>query len=260
MGRPREAPYLLQSVSRALEILGAFREGPAVMGPSELGRRLTLPRGLVHRTLQTLERHGFLDRDPGTRGYRLGFACVALGEAAQRNLEPAARVRPALAALCRDLGETVHLAGLEPGAAVSWDSVVPPDRSLRPEARVGQRFPLHASAVGKVLLAWLPAEGARARLGRDPLPRYTPRTITDVGTFAGVLAEVRERGYALDEEEFEQGLCCIGAPVRDHAGRVVAAVAVQAPTGRLMGAAMPRAIERVVAAGADASRRLGWGG
>ncbi len=253
---PRPAGYL-QSVGRALEVLAAYRDGPAIMGPSEIGRRLKLSRNLVHRTLQTLERHGFVEQDPDSRGYRLGLACLAIGEAAARTLEPAARVRPAVAALCRELGETVHLAALDEGAVVSLDCVLPPDRSLRPEARVGQRFPLHASAVGKVLLAWLSAEEAKARLGRGSFTRYTPNTITEPGRLFEVLGAVRSQGYGLDEEEFEQGLLCIGAPVRDHAGRVVAAVAVQGPTARLGGKRMSHAVERVLSAAADASRRLG---
>lgn len=254
--RPRPRTYL-KSVGRALELLAAYRDGPPVMGPSELGRRLKLPRNLVHRTLQTLEQHGFVEQDAGTRGYRLGLACLVLGDTVARHLEPSARVRPALAALCRDLGETVHLATLEDGAAVSRDRMVPADRSLRLDVRVGQRFPLHASAVGKVLLAALPSAEVGALLGRGPLARYTARTITDLGSLLRVLEQVREQGYGLDEEEFEQGVLCVGAPVRDHSGRVVAAVAVQGPAGRLGGERFPAAIERVVAAARDASQRLG---
>jgi IclR family transcriptional regulator, KDG regulon repressor len=129
---------------------------------------------------------------------------------------------------------------------------------VRMSWRLGSRLPLHATAAGKVLLAWVWEAAVDARVGQAPYAALTPRTITDRGGFLDELARVRRLGFARDDEECEAGLACVAAPVRDRRGDVVAALSLSSTSQRMDDAHLREAIRRTVAAGADISARLGW--
>ncbi|WP_288405051.1 IclR family transcriptional regulator [uncultured Deinococcus sp.] len=127
-------------------------------------------------------------------------------------------------------------------------------------AQLGAAAPLHCSGVGKVLLAALPPQEARARLARAELSAYTPRTLTTLEALGTELARVAAQGYAVDDEERELGVRCLAAPVRGAAGTVVAALSVSAPSARLIPADLPHVAAQVQASAARVSARLGWSG
>lgn len=250
-----QRPYYVNAVERALALLESIDGTVKGSGITELSRRLGLGKSTVHRLCATLEHRGYLVRDPATGRYRLSLRLFQIGSAALDHLDLPARVMPALQALGDAAGETVHLAVLD-GQEIVFIGKVESARPLQLHSQVGRRAPAHCTALGKVLLAHADA-GLQARVLAGRLTRYTPGTITNPQSLQRVLAAVRERGYAVDDQEFEEGIRCVAAPVRDYTGRVVAALSVSAPAGRL-GPDRDRALAEVVTAAArHASDELG---
>ncbi|MHB8732442.1 MAG: IclR family transcriptional regulator [bacterium] len=242
--------YVVTAVGRALGILENVGGDVHGTGITELSRRLGLGKSTVHRLCATLEHHGYLVRDPGTGRYRLSLRVFQIGSHALDALDLPARAMPALEALGAVTEETVHLAVLDGAEAIFIGKVESP-RPLRLYSQVGRRCPAHCTAVGKVLLAHV-GPGQRALAAARPLKRYTPKTITSAAALERELEEIRRRGYAADEEEFEDGIRCVAAPVRDYRGRVVAALSVSVPAGRLPRARAASLVEQVL----DTARRV----
>ncbi|HLY22377.1 MAG TPA: IclR family transcriptional regulator [bacterium] len=242
--------YVVTAVGRALGILENVGGDIRGTGITELSRRLGLGKSTVHRLCATLEHHGYLVRDPGTGRYRLSLRVFHIGSHALDALDLPARAMPALEALGAVTEETVHLAVLDGAEAIFIGKVESP-RPLRLYSQVGRRCPAHCTAVGKVLLAYAGA-GQRALVAARPLKRYTSKTITSTAALERELEEVRRRGYATDEEEFEDGIRCVAAPVRDYRGRVVAALSVSVPAARLPRARAASLVEQVL----DTARRV----
>ena len=240
----------VQSLDRALDVLEELASADGPRGVGELAELTGLPQGTVHRLLQGLHVRGYVRRDTG-RKYSLGTASLRLADAAHRSLVRTAR--PFLAELVRLSGETANLAVLE-GDDVVYVGQVSSPHTLRMFAEVGRHVPPHSTAVGKVLLAALPAERAAAVVRRTGLAPRTPTTITDPDAFLAELALVRERGWAVDEEEQETGVRCVAVPV-GVAGQTVAALSVSGPVDRFAGAATDGLVEAMQRAG----RELGAG-
>ena len=247
---------MIESADRVLRVLESFDPGERDVSLGEIAERVALPKSSVHRLLATLIGHGLVERDPATRRYRLGIRLFELGSAAihERGLHSAAH--PALERLSSSTGETCHLAVLSGTEAVYVYKLDGPS-SIIMSSRVGGRAPCHATSIGKVLAAWGGEDLFRA-LSARPLRPYTPNTIATVKAFEAELVRVREQGCALDLEEFEEGLRCVAAPVRDHSARVVAALGVAGPRRRFEDEHLEALVQMVVAAAGDLSRNLGY--
>jgi IclR family KDG regulon transcriptional repressor len=253
-GRGRR-PYYVNAVERALALLERVDGTAKGSGITELSRRLGWGKSTVHRLCSTLEHRGYLVHDASTGRYRLSLRLFQVGSAALNHLDLPARVTPALRSLGDAVEETVHLAVLD-GQEIVFIGKVESGRPLQLHSQVGRRAPAHCTALGKVLLAHADPE-LQTRVLAGRLKRYTPGTIVDPPTLRRVLQAVRERGFAVDDQEFEEGIRCIAAPVRDYTGRVVAALSVSAPAGRL-GPDRDRGLAEVVKAAARrASGELG---
>ncbi len=247
---------MVESADRLLRILESFEARERDVSLGELADRVGLPKSSVHRLLTTLIAHGFVDRDPGTRRYTLGIRLFELGSAAlhERGLHGIAP--PQLEGLSRSTGETCHLAVLSGIEAVYVYKVDGPS-NISMSSRVGGRAPCHATSIGKVLLAWAPPE-LIAEVRAHPMIACTANTITSGERFDTELAAVRAQGYALDLEEYSEGLHCISAPVRDHTDKVVAALGIAGPRTRIVGSRLDELIPLVVAAARELSRNLGF--
>jgi DNA-binding IclR family transcriptional regulator len=221
--RRRPAGNAIRAVERAAAILKAFSPTAPSLGVTELARRLALHKSTVHRLLTTLEHEGFVVQDAGGR-YRLGLQLFELGSLVVNSMELQKIARGPLEEAHRACGETVHLAILDEGEVVYIDKIES-TRQLRMHSLIGRRSPAHCTGLGKVLLAWLPAE-ALDQIIRRGLRTYTSRTISSPGALRNHLALVRQRGYAIDDGEHEELIRCAAAPVFDHTGAVVAAVSI----------------------------------
>lgn len=243
-------------LQQAMQVLRLFSSERLELGVVEAAGLLGRSKSTVSRWLRQMTEAGYLERDPETGRYRLSMELAALGELARRSTTLQRVARPALVALVAEVEETCNLVILSGDAGVNVDVVQSP-RPVQHLGMLGRRLPLHATAAGKVLLASLPARERETHLAR-PLPAYTSRTVTDPGLLRRELAEVVERGYALAWRELEEDMAAASAAVRDHRGRVVAAVAVSGPTSRLRRGDLDSLGRAAEGAAVRISEGLGW--
>jgi DNA-binding IclR family transcriptional regulator len=210
------------------ELAGAGRRGAS---SAELGRRLGLHRTTIGRFLGTLCRRGYLEQVDGSDHYRLGYKALVLASATIAGLSLREIGAPILEDLSRATRETVHIVVLDQGEVVTIDRLEA-EHPITLRTHIGARRPCYCSATGKAMLAHLPEPTVDEILARG-MPALTCRTITDPLTMKAQLHEVRLRGYAIDDEEFVDGIRCVAAPVFDFSGRVAGALSLSAPTMRV---------------------------
>lgn len=244
---------LNQSVQKGIAILRAAGSEAGGETASGLARGAGLPWATAVRFIRTLEAEGFLCRLPGTDRYVLGFDLVRLGRAGDRGSLLAAVARPTLERLAQEVEETVNLTVVQPDSRLEIVEQIDPPRHIRP-SDVGRPYPLHASSIGKLLLATYDA----ARLDEvlaEPLARYTEATIADPDELREELARVRVAGYATNVDELEEGLSALSAGVSGPDGELVAMVTVSGPSFRFDETARSAALKPVREA-ADGIERL----
>lgn len=231
--------YPIGSVDSALRLLLLLRDRPSIR-VADAGDELGVGRSTAHRILAMLQYHDFVVQDPATKAYGPGRALIELGSAAARQLDVRVHARPVLGALRDALGETAHLMVLQGRDGVFVESIET-DRALRAGSRVGMAMPAHCCAGGKVLLAALDRDALRVLLPAGRLPGLTDRSIGTRAQLERELEDVRARGYAANLGESEPDIAAIGAPIRDAAGQVVAAMTISAPISRVG----PEDVERI---------------
>ena len=222
---------MIQVINRALRVLDTLPEKEEGFGVLELAERLGLPNATVHRILATLKKEGYVIQDPSTEKYKLGPKILTLAKRVLENQNLRQIALPYLKELKETTGETAHLIILEGEEAICVESVES-SNNMRMCSPVGEKNPLHCTAVGKVLLAYLPEE-ARESFLEKPLTRYTPNTLTSPEELRRELEKIRRDGYALDREEYQVGVRCIAAPIIDSGGKVPAAVGISYPSFRV---------------------------
>jgi DNA-binding IclR family transcriptional regulator len=247
----------VQSVDRALNVLEILaRVGEA--GVTEIALELGVHKSTAFRLVAVLESRGFVEQTSDRGSYRLGFGIVRLAGATTAQLDLNRESRLTCEALAADLGETVNIAILDGDGATNI-SQIRGAASIASHNWVGQRTPLHATSSGKVLLAFAP-QLVQESIATGPLERYTDATLGDADALRATLADVRHQGWAQAVEEYEVGLNALAAPIRGHDGSVVAAVSVSGPSYRLTPDSFASVLERLTAAAADMSRRIGFYG
>jgi DNA-binding IclR family transcriptional regulator len=252
-----DSPYQVQVLDRALGILDVLSSEGQELGPAELSEHLDLHKSTVHRLLMVLERHRLIERSVPSGKYRLGLRLFELGTKAVARLDLRERVRPYLERLVSETGETAHICILDGKEMLSIANVESP-RTLRTPSTVGRRTPLHCTAVGKALLAFLPESEADELIRKCELTAFTRRTLATSRQLKAELQRIRARGYAMDNGEIEEGLRCIGAPVMDYSGRVVAALSIAGPAFRLTDKRIPAVARSVIRAAGELSIELGY--
>jgi IclR family acetate operon transcriptional repressor len=226
------------------------------LGVTDLAERLELHKSTVHRFLVNLEAAGLVERNRHTSRYRLGLRIFELGGLVLQQMNLWDEALPFLEGLVRDSGETGHLAVLDGGEAVYIEKVEA-RRALRIPSAIGRGYPAHATSLGKILLSHLSLEACDAIVAERGLARCTSRTITDPARLRQELDAIREQGFAVDEEEYEEGLRCIGAPILGHTGQVVAAIGIGGPVTRVTPERVGELAELVMKAAGSLSRRMG---
>lgn len=243
---------------QAMDVLRLYSPERRDLGVVETAELLDAPKSSVSRWLRAMAEAGFLVREPSSGRYRLSMDLAALGELARQATSLQRLARPLLEGLAAETGETSNLVILDRGAAVNVEVVQSP-RPIKHVGILGRRLPLHATAAGKVLLAWLPAE-ERAALVAEPLRRHTERTICSRSALEDELERVRNAGTATAWKELEEDLAAASAPVRSHRGEVVAAITTSAPSSRVRQEALPDLAARVRTAADALSAALGHRG
>lgn len=250
MATPAGRP--VAAVERALAVLEILAD-EADLGVNEIARRLDVSASSASRLLGTLADRGLVERVPSTGRYRLGVRLLQLGTHVLQRLDVRAVARPILEELEAATGETATLSLPAAGEGVTVDHV-PSSRSVRSAALVGRPSVAHATAVGKVVLAF--GEGRAAEIPAQ-LEAFTDRTITDRATLEAIVRMTRSQGWAEADGEREEDLAAIAAPVFNHAGGLVAVLGVQGPADRFDAAARAAALEPLQRAATELGRRMG---
>ncbi len=235
---PGKVPNGADRVLAILNALGAYPDG---IGLNDLARRMRSPRSSVHRALSALRRADLIEQD-ATGRYRLGFGLIKLAFSYYEELDEVGRMRPVLAALAAEFGETTHYATLDGAEVVYLAKVQPPQSRYQMTSAIGGRNPAYCTGVGKALLAYRLADAdavERFVAENGPLAPFTDHTLTSAAALAADLQSVRQVGYALDREEHEEGINCLAIPLFLTSATVpdgalsVTAVAKRFPLARL---------------------------
>lgn len=259
-GKEKKPSNLIQTIERVAAILEMVGQSPQGVSIKDLAGGLGLPKGTVHRILSSLSYFGYIRQDPESKVYFLGLKLMELGAMLANQLD----LRKVAAPILRDLAEktrqTAHMVVLDRYEAVYIEKIENLNSGgLKMASRIGSRNPLHSSAVGKVILSYFSPEELDEFLREKGLPRRTANTITDPAFFREHLRQVKSQGYAVDDEENEQGIRCLGAPIFDGRGRPIAAISVSGPAFQMTKKHLLETVRKeVVAAAAEISRRLGY--
>lgn len=245
-----------QAVLRAIALLKAFSDDQPRLGLAELARSVGLNKTTAYRLLTALESEGLVARHPGSETYQLGPEVIALGGRALRANDLRSICRVELENLARTTGEAASLEALTGDDVLVLDEVLGA-RLIGANQSIGSRWPAHTTSTGKALLACLPAAEREAFVQR-PLAQITPHTIANPELLRGELAHIGEQGYATAVEELEPGFAAVGAPVRNHDGRAVAALSLNGPTARLTPERLVELAPLVIAAAERVSAQLGY--
>lgn len=244
------------SVLRAFDALGDIASSPdGRRSLTQIADHLSVSKSTAHRYLTTLEGLGVVERDE-RETYRLGLRLVELAGAVLAENDLRREALAELETLAQSTMETAHLA-VPSGNEVFYLAKVDSPHSIRMFSRIGARMPMHCTALGRSILAHWPEERVDEVLSQG-LPRRTPNTITDPDELRSNLALVRQRGFAIDEEENEPGLRCVGAPVFDLTGVVVGAISIAGPTTRVTPEVALALAPAVMQAARTVSMRLGY--
>jgi DNA-binding IclR family transcriptional regulator len=249
---------MIQSVQRAAQILGVLGSGTPRLGVTEIAERVGLAKPTVHGLLRTLEAHELVAQDPETGKYSLGPGVLQLGNAYLDGSELRARSLRWAESLAQQAGEAVWVATLSGSRAIVLHHVFRPDNTVQ-ILEVGAAIPWHACALGHAIVAYLPASQRTQALAADLAP-LTGRTKTTKAALTRALSQVRNQGYAVEDEEATVGDAGIAAPILSRDDIVAGAIAVVGSADRLLAAdARPELVKAVVAAARAISRDLGAG-
>jgi IclR family KDG regulon transcriptional repressor len=249
--------YLINSILRASKILRCFLGVKTHFKISELARELGLDRSTTYRVLLSLERCGFVEKDKKTGEYSLGVAAFEIGNTYLKRMDFLSISKPIMTDLAVKVQETVHLAVLSDIEIIYVDKVDSP-RTLGVMSKIGQRAPVYCTALGKVLLAHQ-SKGEMSRIIQEiKLKPYTKNTIISKKGLTEELREIREKGCALDRREYEEGVECIAAPIRDHLGNVIAALSISGPQRKVGTPNEAQFVSQVVEAAILISSKMGY--
>jgi len=249
--------YTVKSLVKALNILQLLADEEPPYTLTQLSRRLHLHVSTVHRLLVNLVRQGFVEEDPFSGGYQLSYRVLRMGLRVLDRLDFRRAAHPLLRELNRHTLETVHLAVLQDGRAISIEKFDSP-QPVGLDARLGGIMPLHCTGTGKTLLAYS-SEELFHHVAQSPiLPRMTAHTLTGLPQLRRELERIREQGFAVDLEEAVEGLCCVAGPVFNHSGQIVAAFSVAGPATRFAPPRIAELAEVVRETSRQISYRLGY--
>ena len=222
----------MRSVAQVLRVLDYLETCSAGASVTEVAEALDVHKSTASRLLASMRTEGYVTRSELTGQYSLGIRVVELAKAKLDQFDIRTHARPYLEELSRRTEETIHLAIMEGDRLVYIDKIDTTHIFVM-RSRIGSRIPAYCTALGKAILAALPESERNAIMEKTQFRAYTPKTITKPKVLKEHLQEVARQGFAFDDEENEEGMRCVAAPIRNHSGEVVGAISVSAPIFRM---------------------------
>lgn len=255
--RSERATRRIQSVDRALDVLEVLARAGTELPLNEIARGIGLNVSTCHHILATLVARGYVGQNPKGRSYFLGTRILEIASSRVKQFNLVDVAMPELRRLNRETRESVHLAVMQ-GHDLTTLAQLDSLETIRVGASArGKTNAAHATATGKAILAWLPETEIARVIAEKGLTRFTDRTITSIAALMEELRHVRRNGHAIDDEEFEPGVVCVGAAIRDHTGGVIGSISCSMPKLRADREAIERTKAPVIAAATLLSERLG---
>ena len=242
------------AVERALTMLEVVAQASDGLSNAEISRKLNIPKSSASYILRTLETQGYLGRDADSGKYRVGLKILSLSRGALGGLDVRGVAVPIMRRLMQHTGLTCHLAVLDGSDAVYIEKVEP-EGFIRMDTWVGRRMRVHATSVGKAMVAHISQGQLEQILLKSGMEKRTPKTITTLPRLLKDLEKVRTQGYAVDDEENNLGARCLGAPIFDERGSILASLGLSGTTQQVS----PHTIPRIVEALKDAARHISMG-
>jgi DNA-binding IclR family transcriptional regulator len=242
--RENKFKYPIHSVENAFSLLEALADNGLELGIAELCKKISLPKGTVHRLLGTLKNLGYIEQNPQNRKYRFTIKIFNLGSAVTDRVG-LVQIIPYMKELSQKFNETVNLAILDRDE-ITYLYSVGSDNTLKLDLRIGSNQPAYCAAVGKVLLAYLSEQELDSYLQRVKLQPYTPHTIVSKEYLKKDLKLIRERGYSFVNEEYMKGVSCVAVPLKDQQGKVCAGISFSIPTVRMDKEKLPQLIDSLL--------------
>ena len=244
------------AVDRALSIMEVLAASNHGLRLRDVSAKLAIPRSSAHSVLLALERRGYLQRNDSTGRYFFGPKILSLANVALRGMALREVAYPALLNLMRGTGLTVNMAVLDRQEAVLIEQIEPVQVSA-PMVWLGTHLDLHCTALGKALAAFQPRQEWDRLVAYLARPRHNDNTISSSGRFRRELAATRERGYAVDNEEFDLGMRCLAAPVFGASGGTVAAISLKGSSSEIHDGNVESLVKSLLGAASAISQALG---
>jgi len=238
-------------------MLEAVAHEPEGLSNAEISRKLQIPKSSASYILRTLEKQGYLHRDSENGKYRVGLKILSLSRGALSGIDVREVALPIMRHLVEKTNLTCHLAILDGPEAVYIEKVEPTG-FIRMDTWVGRRMRVHATSVGKSLVAHIPQPQLEKILAERAMERRTPKTICTLPRLLKELEKVRTQGYAVDDEENNLGARCVGAPIFNQQGRIEASLGLSGTIHQVNEQTMPRILEHLKDAARHISMQLGY--
>jgi DNA-binding IclR family transcriptional regulator len=247
----------VQTIDRTLDIIELLATAKEGLGVTEIGQNIGLHKSTVYRLLTALSNRGYIEKDPKKSTYKIGLKFIEISGLFLKKLELKTEALPFMRKLAEIIGQPVHLAILE-GADVIYIEKVELVNSIRMYSQIGRRVPANCSAIGKILLAGLNGERLREVFESIKYEKFTPNTIVSEEELKLEIELVREKGWAVDNEEHEPNIRCIAAPIIDYTGKVIAAISVSGESRIIKPESDLEIAGYVVETAGNISKRMGF--
>lgn len=247
---------MINSILKALDILDLFNSTQPRLSLAEICTRVDMPKSTVFNLLKTLESRGFIEQ-MANGDYAMGTAPIVLSQSARVNVELRDRAAPLLRELADVCHESIYLS-VRDGDNILYIYAIESRHRLMARSAIGERVPLHCTAIGKSILAQSPVSEITEYAQRTALPRFTENTITTVEALCKEIEKIMIQGYALDSQEHELQTYCIGASILDARARAVGAFSISGNDPEIIGIRLPLLVEQMKYTAQEISRRMGF--
>lgn len=248
-----------RSIVKAVTVINLLAQKSAPMSLAAIAAELGQSKSTVHGILATLANTGFLVQTPETSQYQLGIRLFEIGNRVAERWKEKKIAYPFITLLVEETKETVHLAVLD-NDEVLYIAKQESSDSIKTVSEIGIRLPSHCSGVGKILLSGLSKYDLARIAKKTGLKKYTENTITNFEALCREIELIRKQGFAVDNQEHTQGLRCVAVPIRNHLGRVTAALSISAPVSRLRGEVFEKNKSSLIRVSREVSHQLGYTG
>jgi len=250
----------MKSLEKTIKILDYLSDVKRDVGITELNLELNFPKSTVHRILKTLLKYSIVEKENDTSRYKIGLRLLKYSNSLLKSFDLRQIVKPILKKVCNETGFTTFLTTWQSYHSICIDSVTPSQKSNTHTlfVEVGKEMPFYCTASAKVLLAYQRSEEIKRIINMNPLKKYTPNTITEPRKLMIHLLDIKNKGFAICDEEIEEGIKAIAAPIKNINGKTIASITITGLAKRMSSSNMERLVKIVTNSAQEISNLIGY--